>query len=127
MARWARSSGRAAALGAYQLVGEHEHRFEAELPVAEVEQVLQAGAQQVDDHDVVVALDAVVPDVGDAHCAEARQCMSTRRWASLARNGPAAALTSALQDLVELGLIHQLRVLGLDALLQGDRGGSADA
>ena len=49
-----------------QLVGEHQHRLEAELAVAEVEEVLEGGAEQVDDHDVVVALDAVPAHVGDA-------------------------------------------------------------
>jgi len=53
---------------AHQLIRQHQHRLQAELPVAKVEQVLQAGPQQVDDHHVVVALDAVPPHIGDAHC-----------------------------------------------------------
>jgi len=72
------------------LVGQHEHRLQAELAVAEAEKVLQGRPEEVNDHDVVVALYAVPMHVGDANAAG--------------------------QDLVELGLIEQLRVLGLDRL-----------
>ena len=39
-----------------QLVGQKQDSLEGELPVAEVEQVLQRGAEQVENHGVVVAL-----------------------------------------------------------------------
>ena len=55
-------------LGTHQLVGQHQHRLQAEFPVAKVEQVLQARTQQVQHHDVVVPLHAIPPDVGDASC-----------------------------------------------------------
>lgn len=57
-----------AAGNAYQLVCQHERCLEAELPVAEVEEILQTRAQQVQDHDIVVALHSVPFDVWNASC-----------------------------------------------------------
>ena len=54
--------------GAHQLVCQHEHSLETELAVAEVEEVLQAGTQQVQDHDIVVTFHAIPPHVWDASC-----------------------------------------------------------
>ena len=52
---------------AYQLIRQQEDRFEAELPVAEVEEVLQAGPQQLHHHHVELPLAPVVLHKGDAH------------------------------------------------------------
>lgn len=40
----------------YQLIGEEEHSLETELPVAEVEQVLQRRTEEINHHGIVVAL-----------------------------------------------------------------------
>ena len=50
---------------AHHLVRQHKHRLDRELPAAKVEQVLQAGSQKVDDHDVIIAFDSIPVDVGD--------------------------------------------------------------
>lgn len=55
------------------LVGKHEDSLEAELAVAEIEEVLQTGAQQIYDHHIVVALYAIPADVGDAGCREQKE------------------------------------------------------
>ena len=55
---------------AYHLVGEHEHSFERKLPFAVVEEVFKTGAKQVDNHHVVVALNAEPMHVRDAHCSK---------------------------------------------------------
>jgi len=52
-----------------QLVSEQEHSLEAELAVAEVEQVLKGRAEQVKHHGVVVALCAEPPDEWNADTA----------------------------------------------------------
>lgn len=49
------------------MVCKHEDSFEGELALAVVEEVLETGAEQVDDHDVVVALDAEPVHIRDAH------------------------------------------------------------
>lgn len=78
-----------------QLVGEQEDGLERELSVAEVEEVLQTGAKEVEDHGVVVTLGTEPADEGDAN--------------------------TASEGLVDSGLILELGVLGLDALeLDGD-------
>ena len=53
---------------AEELVGEHEDGFELEAAAAVVEEVFEGGAEEVEDHYVVVAFDSVPPDVGDSHC-----------------------------------------------------------
>ena len=50
------------------LVAQHEHRLERELALALAEGVLEARAEQVDHHRVVVALRAVPVHHGDAAC-----------------------------------------------------------
>ena len=52
----------------YHLVSQHKNRLQAELALTEAEEVLETGSQQVDDHDVVVALDAEPSHVGNAGC-----------------------------------------------------------
>ena len=86
---------------AYHLVGKHEHRFERELALAVVEEVLERGAEEVNHHYVVISLDAEPVDVGDAD------------W-QVIRDG----LTSSLQYAVEFGLVEQLGVLGTHWFLQ---------
>lgn len=73
-----------------ELVGEQQDRLERELAVAEVEEVLERGAEQVQDHGIVVALCSKPADERDADAASER--------------------------LVDTGLIFELGVLGLDAL-----------
>jgi hypothetical protein len=71
----------------YKLVGEKQHSLESELAVAEVEQVLERGAEEVHYHRVVVALNSEPAHEGDTD--------------------------STGESLVNLGLILELRVLGL--------------
>ena len=56
----------------YHLVSKEQDSFETELPRAKVEEVFQAGSQQLHHHDVVVPLSPAPPDGGDAHCKRAR-------------------------------------------------------
>jgi hypothetical protein len=78
-----------------ELVGKEKHRLQRELAVAEVEQILQGWAEQVQDHGVVVALGSEPAHEGDTD--------------------------TASEGLVDAGFIFELRVLGLDALeLDGD-------
>ena len=73
-----------------QLVGQQEDGLEGEFAVAEVEQVLEGGSEQVENHGVVVTLGAEPSDEGNADAAGER--------------------------LVDTSLIFELRVLGLDRL-----------
>jgi hypothetical protein len=52
----------------YHLLGYHDNGLDGKLPVAVVEKVLQAGAEEVDDQDVVQALLAKVIDIRDPGC-----------------------------------------------------------
>ena len=81
------------------LVSDHERRFDGELPLAEVEGVLQTRPQKVHDHRVVVSLDAEPVYARDARC-------------SLKVND-ASSLTSTVKYFVNLRLIEQLRELCL--------------
>ena len=77
------------------MVRQKQHGFERKLALAEVEQVFEGRAEQIDDHGVVVALSAEPPHEG---------------YADTAREG-----------LKDLGLIFELGVLGLHGLeLDGD-------
>ena len=79
----------------HELVGKEQSRLERELAVAKVEQVLERRAEQVEDHGVVVAFDAEPAHERDADAAG--------------------------EGLVDLGLVLELGVLGLDGLeLDGD-------
>jgi hypothetical protein len=73
-----------------ELVGEQEDGLEGEFAVAEVEEILKGGAEEVEDHGVVVTLGAEPSDERNADAASER--------------------------LVDAGLILELRVLGLDGL-----------
>lgn len=73
-----------------ELIGEKEDRLQRELAVAEVEEVFQAGPEQIEDHGVVITFGAEPAYEGDTDAAS--------------------------QRLVHTGFILELRVLGLDAL-----------
>ena len=73
-----------------ELVGEQENGLEGEFAVAEVEEIFEGGAEEVEDHGVVVTLGAEPSDERNADAASER--------------------------LVDAGLILELRVLGLDGL-----------
>ena len=49
-----------------ELVREEENRLQGEFTVAEVEQVLQAGTEEIENHSIVVALSSKPTDKGDA-------------------------------------------------------------
>jgi len=111
-----------------ELVGEHEDRLEPKLAPAEIEEVLERGAEQVQDHDVVVALGAVPADVGDAGWG-GRKGVGARGAAlvSSALPPPPSLRTSALKNLVQLGLVHELGVARPLPFLQGWREGVSAA
>jgi hypothetical protein len=73
-----------------ELISQQQNRLQRELAVAEVEQVLQAGAEKVKHHSIVVTFGAEPADEGNADAAGKR--------------------------LVHTSLILKLWVLGLDAL-----------
>lgn len=73
-----------------ELIGEEQDSLERELPVAEVEQILETGAEEIKDHGIVVTLCSEPAHEGDAD--------------------------TAGQGLVDTSLIFELGVLGLDAL-----------
>lgn len=73
-----------------QLISEKQHGLEGEFAVAEVEEILQTGSEEVKDHGVVVALGTEPTDKGNTD--------------------------TTGQGLVDSGLILKLGVLGLDAL-----------
>lgn len=78
-----------------ELVCEEQDSLQRELPVAEVEQILQTGSEEVKNHGIVVTLSSEPANKRDSH--------------------------TAGQGLVDTGLIFELGVLGLDALeLDGD-------
>lgn len=72
-----------------ELVGQEKNGLQGELAVAEVEKVLEGGAEEVEDHGVVITLGTEPADEGDTDTAGKR--------------------------LVDAGLIFELGVLGLDA------------
>lgn len=49
-----------------ELVSQEKHRLQGELPVAEIEQIFQAGAEKIEDHGVVVTLGAKPANEGNA-------------------------------------------------------------
>lgn len=78
-----------------ELVGEEKDRLQGELPVAEVEEVLQARPEQVENHGIVVTFRSKPADEGDSDTTSER--------------------------LVDAGFVFELGMLGLDALeLDGD-------
>jgi hypothetical protein len=73
-----------------ELIGEEENGFQGELAIAEVEKILQAGSEEVEDHSIVVALGSEPANEGDTDASS--------------------------EGLVDTSLIFELWVLGLDAL-----------
>jgi hypothetical protein len=73
-----------------ELVGEEENGLQRELAIAEVEQILQARSEEIEDHSIVVTLSSEPADEGDAD--------------------------TSSEGLVNTGLIFELGVLGLDTL-----------
>lgn len=73
-----------------ELIRQKEHRLQGELAVAEVEKILQARSEKVENHGIVVTFGAKPPDEGDAD--------------------------TSSKGLVDASFILQLRMLGLDAL-----------
>lgn len=57
----------------HHLVGQQQDCFQAELAGAEVEQVLQTGAQQLHYHNVVVAFCSAPLNGRDSHCWEGEE------------------------------------------------------
>jgi hypothetical protein len=72
----------------YQLVSQEQDGFETEFAVAEVEEVLEGGPEQVKDHGIVVAFGAVPANKGHTDAAG--------------------------ESLVDLGLVFELGMLSLD-------------
>lgn len=73
-----------------ELIGQEENGLERELAVAKIEQILQAGAKEVQNHGIVIALGTEPTNEGNAN--------------------------TTSEGLVDTGLIFELRVFGLDAL-----------
>ena len=77
------------------MVSKKQDGLEAELAVAEIEQIFKGGTKEIQDHGVVVTFGSEPPDERDAN--------------------------TARKGLVDLGLIFELGVLCLDGLeLDGD-------
>lgn len=72
-----------------ELIGQQKDGLERELAVAEIEQILQAGAEKIQHHCIVITLGTKPTNEGNAD--------------------------TASKGLIDAGLIFQLRVLGLDA------------
>lgn len=78
-----------------ELICQEQYRLQGKFPIAEVEEVLQAGTKKVEDHGIIVTLGAEPTDEGNPN--------------------------TAGKGFVDTGFILELRVLGLDALeLDGD-------
>lgn len=58
------------------LLGNHNYSLDRELPVTVVEQVLQTGAQQVNDQDVVQTLLAKIVNIRDPGCEKSVESLS---------------------------------------------------
>ena len=63
-------------LQTYHLVGEHEDGFETKLALAVVEEILKTRPEQVDNHDVVVALDAEPVHIWDTNYSAKKEIKS---------------------------------------------------
>ena len=72
----------------YELVGEKENGLEGEFTVAEIEEILQTGTEEIDNHGVIIAFDSEPSYKGNSD-------------------------TSG-ESLVDFGLVFELRVFCLD-------------
>lgn len=61
-----------AGIKTHKLIREEEDGLEGEMSVADLEEILQGGTQEIDDHDVIVALSAGVHDPGNARTTHER-------------------------------------------------------
>lgn len=116
----------------YELVGEEKDGLEGELPAAEVEEILQTRSEKIHHHRVVVALEderrrkegRLAPSCVRKPVARRRRHgpFSRRREAHLSSEPSNERHSdSSSERLVDLALVLQLRVLGLDGLeLDGD-------
>jgi len=77
----------------HQLISKQQHSLELEFPAAKGKEILEAGAEQIHDHHIVVSLHTKPAHKGHAHIGS-----STR------------------QHFVDLGLVGQLRVNRLGGL-----------
>ena len=75
------------------LVGDHQHGLEAQLPLTVVEQVFETFAEQVHDHEIVIAFSAVVKNL---------------------RDGLADYSAVGVEPQVDLTLVVELLVFGVD-------------
>ena len=74
-------------LQTYHLVSEHEDGFETKLALAVVEEILKTRPEQVDNHDVVVALDAEPVHIWDTNYS-AKKGNKVRKSVKLIKNSP---------------------------------------
>jgi hypothetical protein len=87
-----------------ELIGQQQHRLQWKLPVAEVEEILQAGSKEIKNHGIVITFGSKPADKRDSN--------------------------TTSEGLVDTCLVFELRVLGLDTLklngnlLTGDDVGS---
>ena len=49
-----------------ELIGKQKNSFQRELPVAEVEEILQARSKEIKNHDIVSKVGSIPMDKGDA-------------------------------------------------------------
>lgn len=73
-----------------ELIGQKQDSLQGELSVAEVEEILQAGAKEIEDHGIVITLSSEPSNKGNAN--------------------------TTSKGLVDAGLIFELGVFGLDRL-----------
>lgn len=51
----------------YHLISKHQHSLKGELAFAVIEQIFETGAQKIDNHYVVIALNAKPVNIWDTH------------------------------------------------------------
>jgi hypothetical protein len=103
----------------HQLVSQQQYCLDGKFTRAKVEQVLQAGAEQLHHHDVVVAFNAKPFDLRNTHCHNSQRSMDPRWSDTTARSRESwacTARTATLEVFVQLGLVLQLRVLAHNGL-----------
>lgn len=94
------------------LLGDHDDGLDGESAAAVVEEVLERGAEEVDDEDVVKTLLAKVVDIGDTGWRRIRG-IAGRGW-----RGERGGLTIAYEDLVGAVFVSQLGSVALARFLR---------
>ena len=88
-------------MSSHQLISKQEDSFETEFPVAEVEEVLKTGTEELHHHDVVVMLHPVILDQGDAHPTLHHLKQKTNVWKNIkwriSKNGVLVKIKSNFQ------------------------------